>query len=48
MATRIGEGMRKEEKGAIWHKWEELLAWVADERLVVVLVESLAAGVAPM
>ena len=48
MTMRIGEGMREEEKGAIWHKWEELLVWVADERLMVVLVESLAAGVAPM
>jgi len=48
MAMRIGEWMREEEKGAIWHKWEELLVWVADERLMVVLVESLAAGVAPM
>jgi len=48
MATRIGEGMREEEKGATWNKWEELLVWVADKRLVVVLVESLVAGVAPM
>jgi len=48
MTTRIGERMREEEKGATWHKWEELLVWVANERLVVVLVESLAAGVAPM